>query len=268
MLLRLSPQNVSYVGILAGEDGLRPTEPSAPGFHVTNTYTRRRSTVSACTKSTARMPRAWAVRNCFHVGPVPRGAGPIPASCRICHRGGSDLVAELDEFALHAPVPPARIVGCHVDHELADRGCRGRPSGTPPAGVVPVAGDQPPVPGEQRRGGHREDLTPPVPGDQFGQCREPQPVARLLADPADLTAQHHVLVPQNQEFGILGHLTPGQHHQAAQQTAHKQVDGREDHSGMIPARQAVQARSSNRAPTNSSRSQQTTVSATFLKGCI
>ena len=35
-------------------------------------------------ESTARMPRAWAVRNCFHVGPVRRGAGPIPASCRIC----------------------------------------------------------------------------------------------------------------------------------------------------------------------------------------
>ena len=25
-----------------------------------------------------------AVRNCFQVGPVRRGAGPIPASCRIC----------------------------------------------------------------------------------------------------------------------------------------------------------------------------------------
>jgi hypothetical protein len=70
----------------------------------------------------------------------------------------------------------------------------------------------------------------------------------LVANPAGLAAQHRVLVLQNQEFGILGHLTPGQHHQAAQQTAHKQVDGREDHSGMIPARQTVQARSSNRAP--------------------
>jgi hypothetical protein len=28
-----------------------------------------------------------------------------------------------------------------------------------------------------------------------------------------------ILVPQHQEFGILGHLTPGQYHQAAQQTA-------------------------------------------------
>ena len=38
----------------------------------------------AWTESAARMPRAWAVRNCFQVGPVRRGAGSIPASCRIC----------------------------------------------------------------------------------------------------------------------------------------------------------------------------------------
>jgi len=36
MLLRRSPQNPCYVGILAGEDGLRPTAPSALGFYVTN----------------------------------------------------------------------------------------------------------------------------------------------------------------------------------------------------------------------------------------
>jgi len=39
----------------------------------------------------------------------------------------------------------------------------------------------------------------------------------------------------------------GQHHQAAEQTAREQVDHREDHSEMIPTRQAAQARSSNRA---------------------
>src|SRR5271165_2214810 len=31
------------------------------------------------------MPRTCTVRNCFHVGPVRRGAGSIPASCGICH---------------------------------------------------------------------------------------------------------------------------------------------------------------------------------------
>jgi 3-hydroxybenzoate 6-monooxygenase len=36
MLLRRSPQNPCYVGILAGEDGLRPTEPAVLGFHVTD----------------------------------------------------------------------------------------------------------------------------------------------------------------------------------------------------------------------------------------
>jgi hypothetical protein len=41
------------------------------------------------------------------------------------HRGGSDRVAEF--------------------HELPDRGCRGRPSGTPRAGVVPFARDQAPA---------------------------------------------------------------------------------------------------------------------------
>jgi hypothetical protein len=40
---------------------------------------------------------------------------------------------------------------------------------------------------------------------------------------------------------------PGQHHQAAEQTAREQVDHREDHSEMILTRQAAQARSSNRA---------------------
>ena len=62
-----------------------------------------------------------------------------------------------------------------------------------------------------------------------------------------LAAQHRVLVPEHQEFGILGHPTPGQHHQAAEQAAREQVDDREDHSAMIPTLQAAQAGSSNRA---------------------
>jgi hypothetical protein len=41
MLLRRSPQNPCYVGILAGEDGLRPTVLSAFGFHVTDKMIKR-----------------------------------------------------------------------------------------------------------------------------------------------------------------------------------------------------------------------------------
>jgi hypothetical protein len=60
--------------------------------------------------------------------------------------------------------------------------------------------------------------------------------------PEDTSAQvaqvfgthNRILVSQHQEFGIFGHPTLGQHHQTTQQTAHKQINGREDRSGMIP----------------------------------
>ncbi len=139
------------------------------------------------------------------------------------HRRAGDGVAELDEFAVDTPVPPRRILR-HADHELPDYGRRRRPAGTPSAGVVPFTCYQPPMPGKQRRRGHREHVAPPTTGDPPGQCRQPQPVGWLVADPADLTAQHRILVPEHQQFGILGHLTPGQHHQAAEQTAREQVD--------------------------------------------
>ena len=153
------------------------------------------------------------------------GCGADPGIMQdLPHGGGGDRVAEFDELALHAPVPPRRIVRGDAEDELADGGCRGRPSGTAPAGVVPFAGDQAPVPGEQRRRGDREDLATPAPGDQAGQCCEPQPVGRLVADAADLAAQDRVLVPEHQELGVLGRRTPGQHHLAAEQTAHDEVD--------------------------------------------
>src|SRR4029077_16650394 len=83
---------------------------------------------------------------------------------------------------------------------------------------------------------------------QRGKCGEPQTVTRLEADPAGLAAQDRAVVPEHQQLAILVRLAPGQHHQAAEQTAHGQLEDRKDHSAMIPTRQAVQARSSNRAP--------------------
>jgi hypothetical protein len=41
------------------------------------------SAVSTCRKSTAGTPAACAWRNCRHVGPARRGAGPMPAARRI-----------------------------------------------------------------------------------------------------------------------------------------------------------------------------------------
>jgi len=87
----------------------------------------------------------------------------------------------------------------------------------------------------------------------YNTARPHQGIAQHIPDPADLAAQHCVLVPEYQELGVLGHLAPGQHRQATQQTAYKQVGDRNDHSARIPARQPAQARSSNRAPQDARR---------------
>jgi hypothetical protein len=44
---------------------------------------------------------------------------------------------------------------------------------------------------------------------------QPQPVGRLVADPTGLSAQYRVFVPEHQQFGVLGRITPGMRHQTA-----------------------------------------------------
>jgi hypothetical protein len=51
----------------------------------TRTCSLLRNTVSTCRKSTATTPAAWACRNCRQLGPERRGAGSMPAACRISH---------------------------------------------------------------------------------------------------------------------------------------------------------------------------------------
>ncbi len=71
-------------------------------------------------------------------------------------------------------------------------------------------------------------------GRSSNTCRSSTAVTGCLAYAAQ--RQEH------QQFGILGHLTPGQHHQAGEQIAHELVDARQDHSGMISARKTPPAR--------------------------
>jgi hypothetical protein len=98
------------------------------------------------------------------------------------YRGGSDRVAEIEELALHAPMAPRWVVRCDADHELADHGCRGRPSGTPPVRVVPFAVTSRRFQASRVAGVTANTLVPPAPGDRPGDCGEPQPAGRLVAD--------------------------------------------------------------------------------------
>ena len=103
--------------------------------------------------------------------------------------------------------------------------------------------DQPPVPGEQRRRGHGEH---PLPSDAGGSAgTAPRATA---GRPADLAAQYRVLMPQHQQPGVLGHLTPILCHQAVKQATREQADDRQDHPAMISNLAGCQGESSNRAP--------------------
>src|SRR5215467_2884993 len=70
---------------------------------------------------------------------------------------------------------------------------------------------------------------------------------RVVADPAHLAAQHCVLVPEHQQFGVLGRLTPGRHQDTTEQTANEYVD----HPAMTAVRRLCQIEYS--SPTGSSR---------------
>ena len=77
------------------------------------------------------MPRAWGDQELF---PGRSGAAGRWFDSGVVQDlpdgGGGDRVTGPDELTLDAPVPPAGVLGGDADHELADGGCGGRPSGT------------------------------------------------------------------------------------------------------------------------------------------
>ena len=96
---------------LAGRAGgdADQAHPAVPCSMNTRTYSRRRSTVSTCRKSTARIPATWAFRNCRQVGPDWRGAGSMPAARRIsCTSGRRDRHSEFRQLTVDPTVSPRR----------------------------------------------------------------------------------------------------------------------------------------------------------------
>ena len=63
---------------------------------------------------------------------------------------------------------------------------------------------------KQCRGRHREDPGPPPPRDEPGQRSEPGPIRWLVPGPADVPAQHRVLMPQHRQFSVL-RMIPAEH---------------------------------------------------------
>jgi hypothetical protein len=149
-------------------------------IHVTNTYSLLSSTVSACRKSTATIPAAWACRNCRHVGPRRRGAGSMPAARRISHTvDGATLTPSF--------VSSPWIRRCpHSGFSVASRTTRRAMPGT--VGGRPGLRRLFAVPGQECRGRDGEGLGPAPAGYQRCQRGEPRPVGRLVPHPAGLSA--------------------------------------------------------------------------------
>jgi hypothetical protein len=55
------------------------------------------------------------------------------------------------------------------------------------------------------------------------------PVNGLVPHPADVAAQHRVLVAQNQQLGVLGRITTEQHDQQPERGTDDQINEAEDH---------------------------------------
>jgi hypothetical protein len=79
---------------------------------ITNkTHKRLRNTVSTCRKSHAKIPDAWAARNCRQVGDARRGAGVSPAAARIRRIAPAPMrYPEAEELALDATVSTAWVL--------------------------------------------------------------------------------------------------------------------------------------------------------------
>jgi hypothetical protein len=130
-------------------------------------------------------------------------------------------VTEAEKFALDFLVAPAGIVSGH----LLDQGDDGRVDRRPirPAGICPVAGDQPPMPTHDR-GWSDERVRRQRPGQESDQGGEHRPVGPVQSRRRILPAQDRVLLAENQDLRIFGNAGAGQESKPAGDAAQHEVD--------------------------------------------
>jgi hypothetical protein len=167
-----------------------------------STYTRWSNTVSTCRKSQA-------------------DGGQDPADGPLPHP-----VAQADQLALDAPVPPARVLPCHLLHQCPHLGRDRRP--TRSVRIRPLPSDQPPAPGQQGSRGH-DPMYPQATGQQPGQGGEHGAVSPVRPRARDLPPQDRDLMPQDQDLRVLRGVTARQQRQPAEHPDHEQVDKANEH---------------------------------------
>ena len=171
----------------------------------------------------------------------PRSSSTTPR--RTDARGMRDLPygrrrygeAELRQLAVDPAVSPQRVLLRQPNDKAGDApGCR-RTTGRALLARVVLLRGQSAVPGQQRRWRHGEDLRPALRG---GAAPAPRttPVSRVIPDPADVAAEHRVLVPEHQQLSSLCPVTAKQQRGQTEDPARQQVDDLEQHPASQPSR--------------------------------
>ncbi len=146
--------------------------------------------------------------------------------------------AELYQLAVDPAVYPQRILLRQPKDKAGGALDSRRPSGLAPFPRVVFDRGQLALPGQQRRGCYRETCPAPA-GDEPGQRGEPHLISRFVPHPADVTAQHRILVAEHQQLSILGPVATEHQGSHAEYPACQQVDDLEQHPASQPSRHQV-----------------------------
>ena len=90
------------------------------------------------------------------------------------------------------------------------------------------------LPGQERRRRHREDPGPASARQEPCHRSEPHPVGRVIPYPADIPAQHRVLVPEYEQLGVFRPVSAEHQDGQAKHPARQQVDDLEQHPASQP----------------------------------
>ncbi len=178
--------------------------PTATVLDEHHTYMRFSSTVSTCRKSTARIPPAWAVRKCRHVGPDRRGARSMPVARRISQTvDGATAMPSFMSSPWIRRCPQSKF---SLARRMTRRAMPGLVAGVPACAACSCRTSPPPACGAKpavsraSRGRHR----PIACAVQAAPARRTRPGQPTRTAPCRHAAQYRVLMPEHLELIILG----------------------------------------------------------------
>jgi hypothetical protein len=187
-----------------------------------STYSRRSHTVSMVKQVAGDDPGGLLAQE------RPPGAVGSPwcrvepmAAKRGTDRGRRDASPEVLQFALDALVAPGGVLSGQADDQLLGLLVQRWPA-RPAVRVGPGAGDQPPVPAQQRLRLH-EEARPAGPGQHAADRGQQRPVGGLQPESWDLAAQDGELVAEHQDLKVGGAITTSEQGEELDGAAQREV---------------------------------------------